>query len=171
MVQLLNLQFGIQVMAWIRTITVHLNSEQVKDGYSDVSLIQIPTVSANQKHCKISLSLWLMLALIVSFKLLSISGKLSCLKFNFAAYSGNEDPSLTLVFVETKKGADQLDEFLYREGFPVTSIHGDRTQKEREEALRTFKSGKTPIIIAPAVSRCCIFVISRIKLPSESRQI
>ena len=42
----------------------------------------------------------------------------------------------TLVFVETKKGADQLDEFLYRDGFPVTSIHGDRTQKEREEALR-----------------------------------
>jgi superfamily II DNA/RNA helicase len=67
-------------------------------------------------------------------------------------YNANEDPSLTLVFVETKKGADQLDEFLYREGFPVTSIHGDRTQKEREEALRTFKNGKTPIIIATAVS-------------------
>jgi len=67
-------------------------------------------------------------------------------------YNANEDPSLTLVFVETKKGADQLDEFLYREGFPVTSIHGDRTQKEREEALRTFKSGKTPIIIATAVA-------------------
>ena len=47
-----------------------------------------------------------------------------------------EDASLTLVFVETKKGADQLDDFLYREGFPVTSIHGDRTQREREEALR-----------------------------------
>ena len=46
------------------------------------------------------------------------------------------DADRTLVFVETKKGADQLDEFLYREGFPVTSIHGDRTQKEREEALR-----------------------------------
>ena len=48
----------------------------------------------------------------------------------------NGDADRTLVFVETKKGADQLDEFLYREGFPVTSIHGDRTQKEREEALR-----------------------------------
>merc|ERR1719348_2858374 len=58
----------------------------------------------------------------------------------------------TLVFVETKKGADQLDEFLYREGFPVTSIHGDRTQKEREEALRRFKSGLTPIIVATAVA-------------------
>ena len=44
--------------------------------------------------------------------------------------------SRTLVFVETKRGADSLDEFLHREGFPVTSIHGDRTQREREEALR-----------------------------------
>ena len=50
------------------------------------------------------------------------------------------------MFVETKKGADQLDEFLYQEGFPVTSIHGDRTQREREEALKRFKSGQTPII-------------------------
>lgn len=49
------------------------------------------------------------------------------------------EASRTLVFVETKKGADQLDEFLYREGFPVTSIHGDRTQREREEALRRFE--------------------------------
>ena len=40
------------------------------------------------------------------------------------------------MFVETKRGADSLDEFLHREGFPVTSIHGDRTQREREEALR-----------------------------------
>merc|ERR1719186_401189 len=60
--------------------------------------------------------------------------------------------SRTLVFVETKKGADQLDEFLYREGFPVTSIHGDRTQREREEALRRFKCGQTPIIVATAVA-------------------
>ena len=55
----------------------------------------------------------------------------SCLRDMFTVQG-----SRTLVFVETKKGADQLDEFLYREGFPVTSIHGDRTQREREEALR-----------------------------------
>ena len=42
----------------------------------------------------------------------------------------------TLIFVETKRGADALDDFLYQQGYPVTSIHGDRTQKEREEALR-----------------------------------
>lgn len=62
------------------------------------------------------------------------------------------EASLTLVFVETKKGADQLDEFLYREGFPVTSIHGDRTQREREEALKRFRCGRSPILVATAVS-------------------
>ena len=38
------------------------------------------------------------------------------------------------------------------QGFPVTSIHGDRTQMEREEALRRFKTGLTPIIVATAVA-------------------
>jgi ATP-dependent RNA helicase DDX3X len=66
--------------------------------------------------------------------------------------TGNEDSSLTLVFVETKKGADALDEFLYQGGFPVTSIHGDRSQREREEALRRFRTGKTPILVATAVA-------------------
>merc|ERR1719153_1882027 len=66
--------------------------------------------------------------------------------------SGDDPASRTLVFVETKRGADSLDEFLHREGFPVTSIHGDRTQREREEALRRFKCGQTPIIVATAVA-------------------
>jgi superfamily II DNA/RNA helicase len=60
--------------------------------------------------------------------------------------------SLTLVFVETKKGADALEHFLYGEGYPATSIHGDRSQKEREEALRTFRSGRQPILVATAVA-------------------
>lgn len=59
---------------------------------------------------------------------------------------------LTLVFVETKKGADSLEEFLHNEGYPVTSIHGDRTQREREDALRQFRSGNTPILVATSVA-------------------
>eukprot|EP00124_Ichthyophonus_hoferi_P001570 Ihof_evm9s85 gene=Ihof_evmTU9s85 len=47
-----------------------------------------------------------------------------------------ETPGLTLVFVETKKGADALENYLCKQGFPATSIHGDRSQREREEALR-----------------------------------
>lgn len=60
--------------------------------------------------------------------------------------------SLTLVFVETKKGADSLEEYLHNEGYPVTSIHGDRSQREREDALRQFRSGQTPILVATAVA-------------------
>ncbi|KAL5545596.1 hypothetical protein UlMin_005283 [Ulmus minor] len=60
--------------------------------------------------------------------------------------------SLTLVFVETKKGADSLEYWLCSNGFPATSIHGDRSQQEREYALRSFKSGNTPILVATDVA-------------------
>ncbi|XP_029207734.1 ATP-dependent RNA helicase DDX3X-like [Acropora millepora] len=60
--------------------------------------------------------------------------------------------SLTLIFVETKKGADALEDFLYREGYSATSIHGDRSQREREAALSSFKSARTPILVATAVA-------------------
>uniref|UniRef100_A0A3Q2QHW6 RNA helicase n=1 Tax=Fundulus heteroclitus TaxID=8078 RepID=A0A3Q2QHW6_FUNHE len=60
--------------------------------------------------------------------------------------------SLTLVFVETKKGADSLEDFLYREGYACTSIHGDRSQRDREEALNQFRSGRCPILVATAVA-------------------
>lgn len=66
--------------------------------------------------------------------------------------AGAEGDHLTLIFVETKKGADELEDFLYRYDHPVTSIHGDRTQKEREEALRCFRSGMCPILVATAVA-------------------
>ncbi|CAN1772663.1 DEAD-box ATP-dependent RNA helicase 37 [Linum perenne] len=61
-------------------------------------------------------------------------------------------PSLTLVFVETKKGADSLEYWLCQNGFPATTIHGDRSQQERELALRSFKSGRTPILVATDVA-------------------
>lgn len=66
-------------------------------------------------------------------------------------FSGKD--SLTLVFVETKKGADALEDFLYREGYACTSIHGDRSQRDREEALSQFRSGKCPILVATAVRK------------------
>ncbi|EPQ56663.1 DEAD-domain-containing protein [Gloeophyllum trabeum ATCC 11539] len=59
---------------------------------------------------------------------------------------------LTLVFVETKRMADMLSEFLMGNNLPATSIHGDRTQREREMALQTFRTGRTPIMVATAVA-------------------
>jgi ATP-dependent RNA helicase DDX3X len=59
---------------------------------------------------------------------------------------------LTIIFVETKRKADMLEDFLIRQGFPATSIHGDRAQQDREQALRTFSSGQTPFLIATNVA-------------------
>lgn len=59
---------------------------------------------------------------------------------------------LTLVFVETKRMADMLENFLIQSNFAATSIHGDRTQRERERALETFRSHRTPVMVATAVA-------------------
>ncbi|VVT47029.1 uncharacterized protein SAPINGB_P001508 [Magnusiomyces paraingens] len=64
----------------------------------------------------------------------------------------SSDQGLTLVFVETKRMADQLCDFLIYQKFSAAAIHGDRTQRERERALETFRSGKTPILVATAVA-------------------
>lgn len=63
-----------------------------------------------------------------------------------------ESAGLTLIFVETKRGADSLDDFLYNQRFRCTSIHGDRTQSQREDALKSFRSGETNIMVATAVA-------------------
>jgi ATP-dependent RNA helicase DDX3X len=45
-----------------------------------------------------------------------------------------------------------VDDYLYNKGLPVTSIHSDRTQREREDALRSFRTGRCPILIATGVT-------------------
>ncbi|XP_030602460.1 putative ATP-dependent RNA helicase DDX4 isoform X1 [Archocentrus centrarchus] len=58
----------------------------------------------------------------------------------------------TLVFVETKRQADFIAAFLSQEKVPTTSIHGDREQREREQALGDFRSGKYPVLVATSVA-------------------
>ena len=59
---------------------------------------------------------------------------------------------LVLVFVETKRSADRIEDILCRIGIPATSIHGDRSQREREDALYDFKTGRRPVIVATDVA-------------------
>ncbi|KAF2671486.1 DEAD-domain-containing protein [Microthyrium microscopicum] len=63
-----------------------------------------------------------------------------------------QEKGLTLIFVETKRMADSLSDFLLNQNFPATSIHGDRTQRERERALELFRTGQCPILVATAVA-------------------
>ncbi|KAL0341564.1 UNVERIFIED_CONTAM: DEAD-box ATP-dependent RNA helicase 30 [Sesamum calycinum] len=62
------------------------------------------------------------------------------------------DGSKILIFVETKKGCDQVTRQLRMDGWPALSIHGDKSQDERDWVLADFKSGRSPIMIATDVA-------------------
>ena len=57
-----------------------------------------------------------------------------------------------LVFTRTKRGADRLSHILEKRSHSATRIHGDRSQSQRETALRSFKSGKTRVLVATDVA-------------------
>ena len=59
---------------------------------------------------------------------------------------------LTLIFVEKKKDAARVEKELIRSGYDAMSIHGDRSQREREHALKMFKQGKVSLLVATDVA-------------------
>ncbi|KAK2989740.1 hypothetical protein RJ640_030233 [Escallonia rubra] len=60
--------------------------------------------------------------------------------------------SRVLIFVETKKGCDQVTRQLRMDGWPALSIHGDKKQDERDWVLAEFKGGRSNIMIATDVA-------------------
>lgn len=57
-----------------------------------------------------------------------------------------------IIFRRTKYGVDKLEKSLTKNGYKVDSIHGDKTQKLRQEALQKFKDGEVNILIATDVA-------------------
>ena len=57
-----------------------------------------------------------------------------------------------LVFVRTKHGADRVARRLARSGHSATRIHGDRSQSQRNAALRSFAQGQHRILVATDVA-------------------
>jgi ATP-dependent RNA helicase RhlE len=57
-----------------------------------------------------------------------------------------------LVFTRTKRGADRLSNVLEKWDHKSNRIHGDRSQSQREAALRSFKTGRTNILVATDVA-------------------
>mmetsp|Transcript_59435 Transcript_59435/g.145465 ORF Transcript_59435/g.145465 Transcript_59435/m.145465 type:complete len:651 (-) Transcript_59435:71-2023(-) len=62
------------------------------------------------------------------------------------------EEGLILIFTETKRNCDYIEDVLCGRGFPACSIHGDKSQREREDALRSFKRGNTPVMCATDVA-------------------
>ncbi|MDX1277823.1 DEAD/DEAH box helicase [Oceanihabitans sediminis] len=57
-----------------------------------------------------------------------------------------------LIFRRTKFGVDKLEQTLLKNGYKVDTIHGDKAQNLRQEALNKFKNGYVNILIATDVA-------------------
>ncbi len=64
----------------------------------------------------------------------------------------SRDRELTLVFVRTKHGADRLVKRLRARGVEAVAMHGNKSQRQREQALARFQSGKVDTLVATDVA-------------------
>ena len=63
-----------------------------------------------------------------------------------------DDAQQVIVFTKTKVTASRLSRALQKEGIAADAIHGDKSQKERIEALDAFKVGKITVLVATDVA-------------------
>ncbi len=61
-------------------------------------------------------------------------------------------PKLSIIFCNTKKMVDELARYLGEHGFNAAALHGDMKQEARTAVMNSFKSGRTPILIATDVA-------------------
>jgi ATP-dependent RNA helicase RhlE len=57
-----------------------------------------------------------------------------------------------IVFARTKHRANRLTDYLLKNGVQAGRIHGNRSQSQRTEALRAFKAGRFPVLVATDVA-------------------
>jgi superfamily II DNA/RNA helicase len=62
------------------------------------------------------------------------------------------DRELALVFVRTKRGADRLVKKLGNAGVQAVAMHGDKSQRQREQALARFEAGRIDCLVATDVA-------------------
>ena len=62
------------------------------------------------------------------------------------------DPKLSVVFCNTKKGVDELVQDLQGRGYFAEGLHGDMKQTMRDRVMRSFRNGKTEILVATDVA-------------------
>ena len=63
-----------------------------------------------------------------------------------------EKTEKTLIFVNTKRFVDQLEDELLDKGLRVSAIHGDKKQQQRRKAIEMFKTNRSNILIATDVA-------------------
>jgi superfamily II DNA/RNA helicase len=124
-----------QVMTFSATYTREITNmldRQIKDGYESLILSQTPTVDTiNHVFMKIG-----------------TRDKYPLLKRTLERFPDAK----ILVFTARKHETEELERYLYRDGFSAAFIHGDMFQRDRINALKSFKEGRVRIFIGTDVA-------------------
>ena len=67
-------------------------------------------------------------------------------------FKHNDDMTRSLVFTRTKRGADRVAQALNKAGVEAAAIHGNKSQGQRERALKGFKAGKVRVLVATDIA-------------------
>ncbi|KAI5723554.1 hypothetical protein M8J76_007973 [Diaphorina citri] len=65
---------------------------------------------------------------------------------------GSERTSKTIIFVETKRKADDITRSVRNKGWAAVAIHGNKSQQERDRVLNEFRIGRASILVATDVA-------------------
>ncbi len=124
-----------QVMTFSATYTREITNmldRQIEGGYESLILSQTPTVDTiNHVFMKIG-----------------TRDKYPLLKRTLERFP----EAKVLIFTARKHETEELERYLYRDGFSAAFIHGDMFQRDRINALKSFKEGRVRIFIGTDVA-------------------
>lgn len=124
-----------QVLTFSATYTREITSiidRNMQGGYESLILSQTPTVDSID-HV---------------FMRVGIRDKYPLLKRTLERFPDHK----VIVFTARKHETEELERYLYRDGFSASFIHGDMMQRDRVRALQAFKDGKVRVFIGTDVA-------------------
>lgn len=124
-----------QVMTFSATYTREITSiidRNMQGGYESLILSQTPTVDSID-HV---------------FMRVGIRDKYPLLKRTLERFPDHK----VIIFTARKHETEELERYLYRDGFAASFIHGDMMQRDRVRALQSFKDGRVRIFIGTDVA-------------------
>jgi superfamily II DNA/RNA helicase len=124
-----------QVMTFSATYTKEITNmlnTHIKGGYESLILSQTPTVDTID-HV---------------FMRVGVRDKYPLLKRTLERFPDHK----VMVFTARKHETEELERYLFRDGFSAAYIHGDMYQRDRIKALQSFKEGRVRVFIGTDVA-------------------
>jgi ATP-dependent RNA helicase RhlE len=63
-----------------------------------------------------------------------------------------DNATRSIVFTRTKRGADKVAEHLMKGGLETDSLHGNKSQGQRDRALKAFRTGRVKVLVATDIA-------------------